>query len=146
MFILILGGCYDYKELNDMSIVSGIGIDFIDNEYLVSLEITKSSKDGSSTEIETKVVTGSDSNISIAFSNAMNMIFDPFGGNQPGTSSVTGVDINQLGQLKNLLLDIRAAVDAKTQAFEEEYVTVDNVVDSEITSLQSLNFFCHNGG
>lgn len=72
-FILILSGCYDYKELNDMSIVSGIGIDFIDNEYIVSLEITKSSKDGSSTEIETNVVTGNDSNISNAFNKAMNM-------------------------------------------------------------------------
>lgn len=72
-FILILSGCYDYKELNDMSIVSGIGIDFIDNEYIVSLEITKSSKDGSSTEIETNVVTGKDSNISNAFNKAMNM-------------------------------------------------------------------------
>lgn len=72
-FILILSGCYDYKELNDMSIVSGIGIDFIDNEYIVSLEITRSSKDGSSTEIESNVVTGSDSNISNAFNKAMNM-------------------------------------------------------------------------
>lgn len=72
-FILILSGCYDYKELNDMSIVSGIGIDFIDDEYIVSLEITKSSKDGSSTEIETNVVTGNDSNISNAFNKAMNM-------------------------------------------------------------------------
>lgn len=72
-FILILSGCYDYKELNDMSIVSGIGIDFINDEYIVSLEITKSSKDGSSTEIETNVVTGNDSNISNAFNKAMNM-------------------------------------------------------------------------
>lgn len=72
-FILILSGCYDYKELNDMSIVSGIGIDFIDNEYIVSLEITRSSKDGSSTEIESNVVTGSDSNISNAFNKAMNL-------------------------------------------------------------------------
>ena len=69
----ILSGCYDYKELNDMSIVSSIGIDFKDNEYQVSLEITESSKDGSSTEIQTKVVNGSDYNISKAFNEAMNM-------------------------------------------------------------------------
>ena len=73
MITLILGGCYDYKELNDMSIVSGIGIDYVNDEYLVSFEITKSSKDGSSTEIETNVVTGNDSNISDAFRKAMNM-------------------------------------------------------------------------
>lgn len=72
-FILLLSGCYDYRELNDMSIVSGIGIDYVDSEYHVSLEITNSSKDGSSTEIETVIVTGKDSNISEAFNKAKNM-------------------------------------------------------------------------
>lgn len=70
--ILLLSGCYDYKELNDMSIVSAIGIDYVDNEYQVSFEVTESSKDGSSTEIQTKLVTGSHSNISDAFNEAMN--------------------------------------------------------------------------
>ena len=44
----------------------------------------------------------------------------------------------QLELLQNKLLEVKTAVDAKTQAFEEEYVTVDSVVDAEITSLQSL--------
>lgn len=70
--ILLLSGCYDYKELNDMSIISAIGIDYVDNEYQVSFEVTESSKDGSSTEIQTKLVTGSHSNISDAFNEAMN--------------------------------------------------------------------------
>ena len=70
--ILLLSGCYDYKELNDMSIVSAIGIDYVDNKYQVSFEVTESSKDGSSTEIQTKLVTGSHSNISDAFNEAMN--------------------------------------------------------------------------
>ena len=71
-FILLLGGCYDYKELNDMSIVSGIGIDYKDGKYIVDLEITKSSKDGSSTEIQTYLVSGEDENISDAFTIAKN--------------------------------------------------------------------------
>lgn len=71
-FILLLSGCYDYKELNDMSIVSGIGVDYKDNEYYVSLEIINSKKDGSSTEIESTIVTGNDSNISEAFLKAKN--------------------------------------------------------------------------
>lgn len=44
----------------------------------------------------------------------------------------------QLEALHQKLLEVKAAVDAKTQAFEEEYVTVDGVVDAEIASLQSL--------
>lgn len=70
--ILLLSGCYDYKELNDMSIVSAIGIDYVDNEYQVTFEVTKSSKDGSSTEVQTKLVTSNHSNISDAFNEAMN--------------------------------------------------------------------------
>ena len=42
--VLLLCGCYDYRELNDMSIVTGIGIDYKDNKYIVSLEVTKSIK------------------------------------------------------------------------------------------------------
>ena len=44
--VLVLCGCYDYRELNDMSVVTGIGIDYKDNKYIVSLEVTKSIKDG----------------------------------------------------------------------------------------------------
>lgn len=47
-------------------------------------------------------------------------------------------EVTQFEALQNKLLEVKAAVDAKTQAFEEEYVTVDGVVDAEITSLQSL--------
>ena len=71
-FIFLLSGCYDYKELNDMSIISGIGVDFIDNEYEVILEITNSNKDGSSNELETSIVSAKDENISVAFNKAKN--------------------------------------------------------------------------
>lgn len=70
--VFLLSGCYDYKELNDMSIVSGIGIDYKDGEYSVSLEITKSTKDGTSAEIETYLVTGEADNIADAFTTAKN--------------------------------------------------------------------------
>lgn len=71
-FVLLLCGCYDYRELNDMSIVSGIGIDYKDNKYIVSLEVTKSIKDGSSNEIETVIYTGEDKILADAFLKAKN--------------------------------------------------------------------------
>lgn len=70
--IFILGGCYDYKELNDMNIVSGIGVDYKDGKYIVNLEITKSSKDDSSTAIDTYLVSGENQNIAQAFLEAKN--------------------------------------------------------------------------
>lgn len=72
-FVLILCGCYDYRELNDMSIVTGIGIDYQDNEYEVSLEVTKSIKEGSSQKLETIIYTGKDKFIAEAFLKAKNM-------------------------------------------------------------------------
>ncbi len=70
--VLILCGCYDYRELNDMSVVSGIGIDYKDNKYVVSLEITKSIKDGNANELETIIYTGDDSILANAFLEAKN--------------------------------------------------------------------------
>lgn len=71
-FVLLLCGCYDYRELNDMSIVTGIGIDYKDNKYVVSLEVTKSVKDGSSNELETVLYTGEDKILADAFLEAKN--------------------------------------------------------------------------
>ncbi len=71
--VLLVGGCYDYRELNDMSVVTGIGIDYKDSKYIVSLEVTKSIKDGSSNEVETVIYTGSNKILADAFLEAKNM-------------------------------------------------------------------------
>ena len=42
--VLLISGCYDYRELNDMSIVSGIGIDYVDNQYKVIFEKARNNK------------------------------------------------------------------------------------------------------
>ena len=65
-------------------------------------------------------------------------ISNPFKGSQDIAMSTTDDEFAQLEKLKSQLLEVKAAVDAKTQAFEEEYVTVDAVVDAEVASLQSL--------
>ncbi len=48
--MLLITGCYDYKELNDLAIISGISIDYND-EYEITYEIlsTKESNDEEST-------------------------------------------------------------------------------------------------
>ena len=71
--LLFISGCYDYRELNDMSVVTGIGIDYKDDMYVVSLEVTKSIKDGSSNEIETVIYSGSNKVLADAFLEAKNM-------------------------------------------------------------------------
>ena len=41
---LFLGGCYDYQELNDLAIISGIAIDYED-DYEVTFEVLESQKE-----------------------------------------------------------------------------------------------------
>ena len=48
------------------------------------------------------------------------------------------LEVNSLDNLLAKINEVRVAIDAKTQAFEQEYVTVDTAVDAEIASLQLL--------
>lgn len=36
LFILMLCGCWNYNELNNYSIATGMAIDYEDNKYIVS--------------------------------------------------------------------------------------------------------------
>ena len=50
LIILALSGCWDYKELNNYSIVTGVAIDKSDDKYEVSVLISNSPKNGSDAE------------------------------------------------------------------------------------------------
>lgn len=54
IFILMLCGCWNYKELNDYSIVTGMAIDYTDNKYMVSFLIanSKNNSDANSNQYE----------------------------------------------------------------------------------------------
>lgn len=43
--LFLLTGCYNYRELNDLAIVSGIGISMVDDEYEVTLEVVNVKKE-----------------------------------------------------------------------------------------------------
>lgn len=73
--VLILGGCYDYHELNSLDIISGIGITFNDNIYEVTYEVINTSIDKDNKESKKSfIVLGSGKNISEAFYNANNKL------------------------------------------------------------------------
>ncbi len=42
----ILSGCYDYNELNDLAIISGVGIDYEDDNYILTFEVLNTKKEG----------------------------------------------------------------------------------------------------
>lgn len=69
----LLSGCYDYKELNDIAIVSGAAISYKDKKYEVTLEtvVTKKSDSGQAEETKTMLFTGKGPTPATAFNNTL---------------------------------------------------------------------------
>lgn len=67
ILIMFLGGCYDYRELNNMAVIDGIAIDYKDNEYEVKLEVIKVKKGKDGQEIESEILEAKDKLLSDAF-------------------------------------------------------------------------------
>lgn len=69
---LFLTGCYDYQELNKRAIISGIGIDYEQDNFLVTFEILNSNSQGSESGSSTKAYTveGQAKTIAEAFQDA----------------------------------------------------------------------------
>lgn len=57
IIILLLSGCYNYKELNEISIISSISIDKKDDEYLVGAQIMNAKQDEESENSQVIVYT-----------------------------------------------------------------------------------------
>lgn len=55
--VLLLSGCYNYKELNEISIISSISIDKHDDEYLVGAQIMNAKQDEKSDSSQVIVYT-----------------------------------------------------------------------------------------
>lgn len=71
----LLSGCYDYNELSDLAIVSGVGIDYENNEYTVTFEILSTKKEGeTSASSSTYTVSSKGSTVVEAFNNNGNLM------------------------------------------------------------------------
>lgn len=69
-----LTGCYDYKEINNLAFISAIGIDYQNEEYVVTLEVLNQTGDKDSMQISTYTVDGKSSSLAKAIQNASNKI------------------------------------------------------------------------
>lgn len=73
LFFLLFftSGCYDYTELNDMAIISGISVDYANNEFQVAFEILNTvNKDEDPEAKKVYLSEGNGSSLSKAFSDA----------------------------------------------------------------------------
>ena len=74
--LLFFTGCYDYTELNNTAIISGIAASYKDDNYEITLEIIILQKDdsGSQKQSKTMLVTGKGKNPAKAFNNTIGKV------------------------------------------------------------------------
>ena len=66
---LFLGGCYDNIELNNLAIISGIGIDFEDDNFILTYEVLNDTKTEENTAMLSYTEEGKGKSIVEAFTN-----------------------------------------------------------------------------
>lgn len=71
LFIIIffVSGCYDYVELNNLSIITGIGIDKVDENFKISFEIINDEKSNNESKVTSKIYEGTGKTIAEAIDN-----------------------------------------------------------------------------
>jgi len=67
--IFLLTGCYDNIELDDLAIITGVGIDYKDDNFYLTYEILSDTKTEQNTSLLSYTVSGSGNSISEAFIN-----------------------------------------------------------------------------
>lgn len=73
-FIFLLTGCYDNIELDDLAIITGVGIDYKDNNFYLTYEILSDTKTEQNTSLLSYTVSASGKTISEAFINTNYMV------------------------------------------------------------------------
>ncbi len=76
ILLLTLSGCYDYKEINDLAIITAIGVDYKDEEYKITLEVLNNQGDKDSGMIKSYTKTGGDKSLAKALEEAADSLSD----------------------------------------------------------------------
>lgn len=63
-------GCYDYKEINDLAIISAIGVDYESDKYIITLEVLNDQIDKNSSKITSYTRIGTGDTLTSAIENA----------------------------------------------------------------------------
>ncbi len=63
IIIIFCTGCVDYKELNNLSYITGMGIDYVDDQYVITYEVMDNKKEGAIIDTQTFTVTSKGDNI-----------------------------------------------------------------------------------
>lgn len=70
VILLLTSACYDYKEINDMAIISAIGVDKEDDEYIITFELLNDQVEKDSANITSYTKEGRGKTLTEAVENA----------------------------------------------------------------------------
>lgn len=70
IILFTLTGCYDYKEINDLAIISAIGVDIQDDTYITTLEVLNDEQEKDSAKLTSYTKTGEGKTLTSAIENA----------------------------------------------------------------------------
>lgn len=70
ILIFTCTGCYDYKEINDLAIISAIGVDYDNDKYIITLELLNDQIDKDSSKITSYTKVGSGDTLTSAIESA----------------------------------------------------------------------------
>lgn len=130
---LFIGGCYDYVELNDLSVITMIVIDKYDNNYHIAFEILNDQKQSDkSVTNKSIIVKGSGPTLSQAISNTMSKT-----PKQPYLAHLKVMAISKTVAKENLKEVIEYFLRAPHIRNEYYIVTVDNQLASEILEVSN---------
>lgn len=69
IFIVFLTGCFDYTEINNLVIISGIGIDYQNDKFILTVEALYNEDDNGSSKEIGKIFSSSGKTLTDAFNN-----------------------------------------------------------------------------
>lgn len=148
IFIIIVilfcsNSCSDYKELNTLSYITGIGFDYVDNMYIVTYEVMDNQKDGQSVQTNTYIVTGTGSTTYEAHVNAASKL------NKTAYYLHSQVVIITENITEDKLLDVTDSI-IRNPKLNEEFllvVTIDNtpeeIFSTTTTAWPSASFYIY---
>lgn len=70
MLLFTLTGCYDYKEINDLAIISAIGVDYQDEAYITTLEVLNDNEEKDSAKLTSYIKIGTGKTLTSAVEDA----------------------------------------------------------------------------
>ena len=70
IFLFTCTGCYDYKEINDLAIISAIGVDYENEKYIITLEVLNDQIEKDSAKLTSYTKIGSGDTLTSAIESA----------------------------------------------------------------------------